>query len=249
MANASRTRIPEEYRFTGVSMNLSTPENSTMASNFRWISAFVMPRIAPFRNTFSRPVSSGWKPVPTSSRLPTRPCSSTLPVVGTVIRERIFNSVLLPAPFWPTSPTTSPASMLKSTPRSAQMRSPLPLSGGIFSPIFQGSSSFRVRCHQRCRSSLRVPAPIIPRRYCLDTLSTRITLMPALTPLDRVHEIAFYSIEQQDPAHQDPDGEHHAVGQMADAHGPGAQEAESEGLHQRRHRVHEDDQSIPFRHR
>ncbi len=32
-----------------------------------------MPRIAPFRKTFSRPVSSGWKPVPTSSRLPTRP--------------------------------------------------------------------------------------------------------------------------------------------------------------------------------
>ena len=26
-----------------------------------------MPRIAPFRKTFSRPVSSGWKPVPTSS--------------------------------------------------------------------------------------------------------------------------------------------------------------------------------------
>ena len=32
-----------------------------------------MPRIAPFRKMFSRPVSSGWKPVPTSSRLPTRP--------------------------------------------------------------------------------------------------------------------------------------------------------------------------------
>ena len=32
-----------------------------------------MPRMAPFRKMFSRPVSSGWKPVPTSSRLPTRP--------------------------------------------------------------------------------------------------------------------------------------------------------------------------------
>ena len=38
-----------------------------------------MPRIAPFRKMFSRPVSSGWKPVPTSSRLATRPHSSTRP--------------------------------------------------------------------------------------------------------------------------------------------------------------------------
>src|SRR5256885_3715434 len=29
-----------------------------------------IPRIAPFRKMFSRPVSSGWNPVPTSSRLP-----------------------------------------------------------------------------------------------------------------------------------------------------------------------------------
>ena len=35
--------------------------------------ARLMPRIAPLRKMFSRPVSSGWKPVPTSSRLPTRP--------------------------------------------------------------------------------------------------------------------------------------------------------------------------------
>ena len=34
-----------------------------------------MPRIAPLRKMFSRPVSSGWKPVPTSSRLATRPRS------------------------------------------------------------------------------------------------------------------------------------------------------------------------------
>ena len=32
-----------------------------------------MPRMAPFRKIFSRPVSSAWKPVPTSNRLPTRP--------------------------------------------------------------------------------------------------------------------------------------------------------------------------------
>ena len=32
-----------------------------------------MPRTTPFRKMFSRPVSSGWKPVPTSSSAPTRP--------------------------------------------------------------------------------------------------------------------------------------------------------------------------------
>ena len=72
-ANASRTYIPLEYRLTGVSMNFPIPLNSTMSSNFALISRRFMPRIAPFRYVFSRPVSSGWKPVPTSRMLPTRP--------------------------------------------------------------------------------------------------------------------------------------------------------------------------------
>ena len=57
---------------------------------------------------FSRPVSSGWKPVPTSSSEATRPRSRTQPSVGSVIRLRIFRSVLLPAPLRPMMPTTSP---------------------------------------------------------------------------------------------------------------------------------------------
>ncbi len=57
---------------------------------------------------FSRPVSSGWNPVPTSSRLPTRPPSSIRPVVGAVIRLMILRRVLLPAPLRPMIPTTSP---------------------------------------------------------------------------------------------------------------------------------------------
>ena len=73
-AKASRTYMPLLYRLTGVSRNRSTPEKSTIASNWRSISRRrLMPRIAPLRKMFSRPVSSGWKPVPTSSRLPTRP--------------------------------------------------------------------------------------------------------------------------------------------------------------------------------
>ena len=37
----------------------SIPEKSIISSNFRRISALVIPRIAPFRKIFSRPVSSG----------------------------------------------------------------------------------------------------------------------------------------------------------------------------------------------
>ena len=65
--------------------------------------------MAPFRKMFSRPVSSGWKPVPTSSSEPTRPRISARPVVGAVMRDRIFSSVLLPAPLRPMMPTTSPS--------------------------------------------------------------------------------------------------------------------------------------------
>src|SRR5207302_63753 len=70
---------------------------------------------------FSRPVSSGWNPVPTSSRLPTRPRTSARPSVGSVIRDRIFSSVLLPAPLWPMTPSTSPGATSTETSRRAQM--------------------------------------------------------------------------------------------------------------------------------
>ncbi len=93
---------------TGVSRNCSTSAKATISSNFRLISARRIPRIAPLRKMFSRPVNSGWKPVPTSSRLPTRPRMTTRPSVGGVIWERIFNSVLLPAPLRPMTPIASP---------------------------------------------------------------------------------------------------------------------------------------------
>ena len=89
-------------------MNFSTPEKSTILSNFREISSFDIPRIAAFRKTFSLPVSSGWKPVPTSNKLVTRPFTRTRPPVGAVIRLRILSSVLFPAPFFPIIPKTSP---------------------------------------------------------------------------------------------------------------------------------------------
>jgi hypothetical protein len=45
----SRANIPDEYRFTGVSMNSANPENSTIWSNLPRISARDIPKIVPFR--------------------------------------------------------------------------------------------------------------------------------------------------------------------------------------------------------
>ena len=71
-----------------MSMNFSTSAKATISSNLRAISVCFMPRMAPFRKMFSRPVSSGWKPVPTSSSEPTRPQISTRPSVGSVMRRQ-----------------------------------------------------------------------------------------------------------------------------------------------------------------
>jgi hypothetical protein len=58
---------------------------------------------------FSRPVSSGWKPVPTSSRAATRPRVRLVPLVGVVMRMSTLSIVLFPAPLRPTIPTASPS--------------------------------------------------------------------------------------------------------------------------------------------
>ena len=82
-----------------------------------------MPRMEPLRKMFSLPVSSGWKPVPTSRSDPTRPRIVTWPPVGSVMRERILSSVDLPAPLRPMTPTTLPQTSRQPRPRNAQNRS------------------------------------------------------------------------------------------------------------------------------
>ena len=49
-------------------MNFSISAKAIISSNFPLISPLVMPRMVPLRKMFSRPVSSGWKPVPTSEQ-------------------------------------------------------------------------------------------------------------------------------------------------------------------------------------
>lgn len=67
--------------------------------------------------------------MPTSRRLPMRPLISTEPLVGRVIRERIFRRVLFPAPFRPMMPRTSPRLSSKETSFRAQNSSDEPLDG------------------------------------------------------------------------------------------------------------------------
>ena len=101
-------------------MKSTSPENSTISSNLRAISARLMPRITPFRNTFSRPVRSGWNPAPTSINADSRPVTSIRPSVGHMIRAKCLSIVLLPAPLWPITPTVSPCLISRLIWRSAQ---------------------------------------------------------------------------------------------------------------------------------
>ncbi len=104
-------------------MNFSTSENATISSNFlldllalhaqdRAVQVDVLParqlRMEAGAHLQQRP---------------TRPVMSARPVVGSVIRDRIFSSVLLPAPFRPMIPTTSPGFTSKDTSFSAQIES------------------------------------------------------------------------------------------------------------------------------
>src|SRR5574340_996774 len=101
-------------------MKASTSAKATISSNLRAISRRDIPRMAPLRYTLSRPVSSGWNPVPTSSNPQKRPVMTARPFVGSVTRERIFSRVLLPEPLLPITPNTSPFLISNDTSRSAQ---------------------------------------------------------------------------------------------------------------------------------
>src|SRR5213594_3682747 len=94
------------------------------------------PEYGAIEKNILRPLNSGWKPVPTSSRLPTWPWISACPSVGSVIRERTFSSVLFPAPFRPITPTTSPRLISKEMSFNAQKGSsfPFPFPFGLNSP-------------------------------------------------------------------------------------------------------------------
>src|SRR3954470_24835617 len=66
------------------------------------------PRIDASSEMFSRPVSSTWKPAPTSRSGSTDPHTSTRPAFGTAMPAMTCVSVDFPDPFWPTIPKYSP---------------------------------------------------------------------------------------------------------------------------------------------
>src|SRR5438093_5507906 len=101
-------------------MNSAIPENASISSNLRSISARRMPMMAPCRYTFSRPVRSGWNPAATSMSAPIRPRTRQWPSVGRRIRVSSFSAVDLPAPLAPMMPRASPGPTENETSRRAQ---------------------------------------------------------------------------------------------------------------------------------
>ena len=84
----SRWKTPGEHTFrwstplTGRSMNCPISAKPSMRGNASSNSSRDNPMISPFRYTFSRPLNSGLKPAPSSSKAATRPEQSTRPLVG-----------------------------------------------------------------------------------------------------------------------------------------------------------------------
>ena len=96
-------------------MNLPMSAKSTISSNLRLISASLIPRIAPLRKRFSRPVSCGWKPAPVAIRPAMRPRVRMVPSSGRITPLISLSSVLLPEPLRPIRPIDSPCSTVKDT--------------------------------------------------------------------------------------------------------------------------------------
>ena len=130
---------------------------------------------------FSRPVSSPWNPVPTSSRLATRPRISMRPWVGSVMRLRIFRSVLLPAPLRPMMPTTSPLADFKAhilqRPELFSFRGRGVSAGG---PAERCSKRTRQRLAE-CLAALAIAAD----EYCFERCSTLIAMGSLVCMIDR----------------------------------------------------------------
>src|SRR4051794_22811100 len=137
----------------------------------------------------SRPESCGWNPVPTSSSEPMRPRYVSWPVVGSVIRERIFRSVLLPAPLWPIRPTASPCRTPSEMSRSAQnSRTPDPE---------RPTACF----HQSPAASMMLRwGAAVPTRYTFDRPSISIA---GCATSDHVREAMFHAPEQDEPAEEE----------------------------------------------
>src|SRR5665213_2067043 len=101
-------------------MNCSSSAKATISSKRFSISRLDSPSSEAFRKTLSRPVRSGWKPAPSSSRAANLPLTSIRPSVGWMIPATHLRRVDFPEPLWPSRPQVSPSPISASMPRRAQ---------------------------------------------------------------------------------------------------------------------------------
>ncbi len=99
--------MPDEYVFSGRSANGPRPAKARTSAMRASTYPSGKPSRAAVSTAFWRPVRSGLKPVPSSSRERTVPSTAAVPAVGDRVRLRILSSVDLPAPFGPMTPTHS----------------------------------------------------------------------------------------------------------------------------------------------
>src|SRR5688500_3785506 len=206
-------------------MKRSTSANSTISSNLSRISLRFIPRIAPLKKTFSRPVKSGWKPVPTSSSAPARPHTCASPEVGSVTPERIFRSVVFPAPLRPMIPSTSPRGTSKLTPPRA------------------ASSPCSGRAVPRARwSAERPPRTIASRRLPWSTSRSprRYVLLRSRTESARSDDVckdALQPLEVDEPGHEDDEPAQAGEAHLPELRPHPAEHRPAEPLDGTRHRV------------
>jgi len=94
-----------------------------MSSNLASISRSENPRIDAFMYTFSRPVSSGWNPLPSSSMAARRPRVRISPEVGRTMPAMHFSNVDFPEPLCPIRPRVWPCGISSAMSLSAQKSS------------------------------------------------------------------------------------------------------------------------------
>ena len=194
-----------------------------------------MPRIAPLRKTFSRPVSSGWKPVPTSSRLPTRPRMTARPARRCRDPRQELQKRRLPGAV---------------AADDAEDLAPLDLEGHVLErpdlllvrPVFlphQAPSGVR----QANRGASRNPDWSWPMRYCLESPSTS---MVAVDIRSCPQNAAPRSRKYREPGHEQSTPGRHADYHHARARSRTPEQRPAEAGDHGGHRVEREQPLIPL---
>ena len=132
LARSSRRFIPPEYVFVRRSAASDRPTSSSSSSVRDRAACPVIPYSPHWSSSSSRPVCTGSSPISCSAtpirRRTSAPCSTTsspatvaLPAVGGSSVHSIRTVVVLPAPFGPRNPNTSPAETVRSMSRTASI--------------------------------------------------------------------------------------------------------------------------------